>query len=391
MILLYCVNTCETPQSRTITLFNILNTLNIPFTYIARSRKVTQSFLFKYLFSKIIADYYRCKLINGFATFISILPAILFNAVILNKKISILFCFECWEFFPVAKFLMPIKNITVIVDLGYPVLDMSTVNLPPWYKAKVSKLELLLDQANTNILVESDQQNHHLKCFFKKAKVYTCFVTESVGLKSDSIIPSSSKESLPDFISFKGKYILFRGTLNLESGIMDIMQSFISHFQCDPTSCWHLLIHGRGEFQDDVALLASSTERISYISHRLTVPQLKLMMTHSAAIIGQFNLSSNRPYLTVPHKFIEALKLQKLYLTPFRPPLEYYLSKLLSSKQLECLKASADPFTDWLIWLTQYNNFISSYDIQHASAASLDFMEATNKHSLQSALSYSAN
>ena len=391
MTSLYCVNTCDNPQSRTITLLNTLNTLSIPFAYIVGVKKFTQSFLFKFFFGQLRVNYYQCKLINSFTTFVSILPAILFNALILNKKVSILFCFECWEFYPVAKFLLPIKNITVIVDLGYPVLDISAVNLPPWYKAKVSKLELLLEQANTKVLVESDQQNQHLKCFFKKAKVYTFFVTESAGLNSESKFPSSSQESLPDFIGFKNKYILFRGTLNLESGIIDIMQSFITHFQCNPASCWHLLVHGRGEFQDDVALLANSTERISFISQHLTVSQLKLMMTHSEAIIGQFNLSSNRPYLTVPHKFVEALKLQKLYLTPFRPPLEYYLSKLLSKKLLDCIKDSADPFTDWLILLTQHSNFISPYDIQHASAATLNFMEATNKRSLMSALGYYAN
>jgi hypothetical protein len=169
------------------------------------------------------------------------------------------------------------------------------------------------------------------------------------------------------------------------------MHSFLTYCQSNPAFCWNLLVHGRGEFQDDVALLASSTDRISFTSQHLTAPQLRLMMSHSEAIIGQFNLSSSRPYLTVPHKFVESLKLNKLYLTPFRPPLEFYLSKLLRRKLLDILKASTDPFTDWLILLTKYPNFISSYDIQYASKATLNAMDATNKSSLLCALGCSAN
>jgi hypothetical protein len=103
-------------------------------------------------------------------------------------------------------------------------------------------------------------------------------------------------------------------------------------------------------------------------------------------MIGQFGIGDTRLNYTIPHKFIEAIKLRKLYLSPLSLPIEDYYRLLLHSDELELLRQSNRPFSFWLSQLNDLNRIPTSRRINEASKVVEDDLASVNHSSLISCI-----
>ena len=209
----------------------------------------------------------------------------------------------------------------IIADLGYPITDIPDISL--WRRA----LYLISDTTtfffSTRVLLESSAQVSRFSSAFHcipilSRKLYPFLVHASSKTQS---APSSSSDSF-EFINTYDPYFLFRGRLNEESGI-DILLRALCEFSHLPTHCskLRLTVLGYGKYAESCASLAAShSAYFHYIDQFVPSEMLKAYTLNTLFSIGQLNSLVPRLRYTVPHKFYEAMSLNKPYLTPLYPP-----------------------------------------------------------------------
>jgi glycosyltransferase involved in cell wall biosynthesis len=295
----------------------------------------------------------------------------------------VIVCFNSWYLYPTAFILSFIPRVRVVVDLGYPISDISTIGLPFNFKRIIGSLDSLLYVRPISILVESKEQKARLQAEYSKPIFYAFHVLNSSGLlltgKTTHIMRHETDTSQP-------KYILFRGTLNPESGIITIIEDFIDFKLKYPSCSIKLYVKGSGEFSSFVFNKASESNDIIFINSYLDNESLTKLMVESVAMIGQFGIGDTRLNYTIPHKFIEAIKLRKLYLSPLSLPIEDYYRLLLHSDELELLRQSNRPFSFWLSQLNDLNRIPTSRRINEASKVVEDDLASVNHSSLISCI-----
>lgn len=384
MILVYCLNAYPRPQSRTLTILNWLKENQVKFIYALPGFKPSLNRTFRHFIPSICTDYYRARLLDGLFLALSIYPSIFWQSVFKRRKCIVFVCFESWDLYPFLWIYRLMGISKVVVDLGYPAEDISAASLPSGYIQKVTVLENCLNHSGINLLLESEQQSLRVKTLLPKSSVFPHFVLDSSGL---DYFADTTHTCLPAFLDPYSKYLLFRGTLNQESGILQLVHAFSAYVTKFPDFPLNLIVHGSGQFKSELQELVPSLYRVYFYSDFLDAPALSKLMSNATALLGQFNTLSPRPLLTIPHKFVESLKLGKLYITPFFPPMDFYLQNLLQSDDFDRIKKSNDPFLDWLSILYSDPSFCDSPRVQSASTATLDRMKAINQKSLSLVLS----
>jgi|688.fasta_scaffold59124_9 glycosyltransferase involved in cell wall biosynthesis len=383
MKLVYCINAYPRPQSRTLTILGWLAKNQIKHIYVLPGFRPSLNKLFRRFLPSICSDYYQARLIDGLFLALSIYPSLIWQSIFRRRSCVIFVCFESWELYPFLSIYRFMRLAKVVVDLGYPAADISAASLPARYIERVTSVEQSLNRSDISLLVESEQQCTRVRGRLGKPAIFAHFVLESTGL-ADPV--AKAVHGLPDFLDPCSRYILFRGTLNMESGIPDTARSFSAFREKHPDFSLDLIIHGSGELKPALIELLDSLQHVYYFSDFLEPAELSQLMRGASAIVGQFNLLSPRPFLTIPHKFVESLRLGKLYLTPFLPPTAYYLEKLLDSGNLLRIKRSRDPIFDWLSILHEDVSLCESPLIQAVSMDVLDRMGSINHRSLTSSI-----
>jgi hypothetical protein len=378
-----CINTRLEVESRRLTLFWFLKFKGISYHYITpsldtRSTKVGQRLVRRhYIIPHVLS------LLDSFSIVLTLIPHVIsyIPFIATTKRITIIVCFNSWYLYPIAFIFSFLPKVRVVVDLGYPIADISTIGLPYNFKSIIGFLEKLVYSRPISILVESKEQQARLQANYCNPKFYTFYVLNSSGLSpnSNTINPISQ-----DLSTEYRKYILFRGTLNPESGIIDIVKEFIDFKNKNPSSDINLFIKGSGEYASFVRDKASEYDYIIFIDSHLDSNSLTTLMVESEAMIGQFGTSDTRLNYTIPHKFIEAIKLRKLYLSPLSLPIEEYYRLLLPSDEFELLRQSNRPLSFWLPLMNDIKRVPNSRRITHVSSIVEDHLTTVNINSLAS-------
>lgn len=287
-------------------------------------------------------------------------------------------------FFVFSKFFKKV----IIFDLGYPFQDNSS------YENKLIKniynlIEIIfLNNKNTNLLLESDSQIIRLRKKFIHSNLFSHYMTESKGFdKNLDILIDSISEEIAILENLRDvNFILFRGRLNYESGILEIIKSFHEYSVNKKKNKIKLVIQGRGMLEKKVIekLKILATKDIIFINKFISNKNMEKIMKSSIAILGQFNNYQNRLNYTIPNKYYEALKLNKLYITPSWDPLKHpYLEK---TKLIFPLIDQNYNFKLWLIdnleFLLKDKSLIDK-DIKKISKECLNWHRLNNKETLK--------
>jgi hypothetical protein len=209
----------------------------------------------------------------------------------------------------------------IIADLGYPITDIPDITL--WRRALYLISDTTMLFSSTRVLLESSAQVSRFSNFFNilpvlSRKFYPFLVHASSKTQSASFSCSDSFE----LINPCDPYFLFRGRLNEESGI-NILLSALREFSLLPTHCQkpRLTVLGYGKYTDNCTSLASThSDYFYYIDQFIPSDLLKAYTLKTLFCIGQLNSTVPRLRYTVPHKFYEAMSLNKPYFTPLYPP-----------------------------------------------------------------------
>jgi hypothetical protein len=361
-----CINTRRESESRRLTLFDFLSVRDISYRYVEPRLNTRDTSLGKRLAGRHYLIPHLLSILDSCTILLHILPHLaLFNLYSSNKRrITVIVCFNSWYIYPIAFLLSFIPKVQVVVDLGYPIDDISTTGLPHNFKLIIGFLERLLYVRPFRILVESEQQKSRLCSKYHIPKFYVFYVLSSFGLSANCQSKASLSEGIHPSIS---DYILFRGTLNRESGICRVVEDFIAFKKVNPASTIKLYINGRGEYASYLLEKAGKSDDIVFDSSYLDNDSLTNLMVQSTAMIGQFGTCDKRLDYTIPHKFIEAVKLRKLYLSPLSLPIEDYYRLLLEPSEIELLRKSDSPLLYWLTLLCDVNRIPSGSQLINAS------------------------
>lgn len=247
-----------------------------------------------------------------------------------NKIKGIIVLFKSHLLYPFIFIIGKLTKKVIIIDFGYPFEDNSSFkNI--FIKNIYKYIELIfLNSKNMNLLLESKKQKIRLKKKFNLPNLYCHYMTESKGFytnteKSDEIRLEEYK-GLENI--FANDYLLFRGRLNYESGILDIIELFQEFSEIN--NKLKLVIQGEGILEKKVInkLRLTSNRNIIFINKFISNKNMEKLMKNSIGILGQFYNYKNRLSYTIPNKYYESLKLKKFYITPDWDPLKKpYLEK----------------------------------------------------------------
>ncbi len=260
----------------------------------------------------------------------------IFIKIILLKHSNIkgmIVLFKSHLIYPFIFIYSKIFKKVIIVDFGYPFEDNSSYkNI--FIKTIYKYIELnFLNSKNINLLLESNSQIIRLKKQYPLSNLYCHYMTESQGFKKNlnNLIESNFEDYLVLEKHIDSNYILFRGRLNYESGILNIIDLFEEYTLINNEI--NLIIHGKGILEKDVSkkLKLISNANIIFINKFISKRNMEKIMRNSIGILGQFNNYKNRLNYTIPNKYYESLKLHKLYITPNWDPLKKpYIEKTKS-------------------------------------------------------------
>jgi hypothetical protein len=357
-----CVDTrCQT-ESRHQTLFESFNKHGIAYKHIQTKHLLSRSSIAKRLSRKHYIVPHIISLIDASSIFFELLPlfAHSFYSRVSKKKLILFVCFNSWYFYPYAYLLSFFPNLKLVIDLGYPFQDVSTTGLPLKFKSIISLLERPILTRPLTILLESEQQVQRLSSIYHSPIFYPYHVIKSSGLSVQAVPKCAGLQENINPV----QYILFRGTLNRESGIKEIIKDFLEYCEHNPQSTLKLYIFGRGEYSEFVDKVANEETNIIYSDTFLDDRSLTKLILSAVAMVGQFGVGEDRLAYTIPHKYIESIILRKLYLSPLSLPLYHYYSLLLTGDQLNCLSRSSRPM---LYWLSLIND-----PVNHPSTTTID-------------------
>ena len=168
-----------------------------------------------------------------------------------------------------------------------------------------------------NILLESKQQVDKFQIEYQKTKFFTFYMLQSKGInyRKDFRYNLLSDKLKIYHKNLNKPYLLFRGRLNKESGIDNIIKQYNFYTQARKNQkIFKLIIQGWGKKSKDINQLlnALQNKHIIYISDFISSQFLIELIKNSSGIIGQFNNYQNRLDYTIPNKYFEALFFNKL-------------------------------------------------------------------------------
>lgn len=365
-------------EPRTETVVEWMNRNNIRFIRVQPIFRIHRGITRK-LTSFVPWNYIALSLVDAFFLLLATIPLLLFYSLRYGQRILVIVCFGSPSFFPFSSLLAKLPFCRVAVDLGYPAADLSGVSDTPAHRRYVSWLEKFLDVKTLILLAESRQQKDRILSQLKNPKVLVHYNMYSLGKHSRNLI----KESLPAHRSSYGKYIVFRGTLNPESGIKSIISSYLRFLSKDPPSPPALLIYGRGGLEAFVNNAARASNNIYFSSEFLGSANLVSIISNATACVGQFGIDSPRINYTIPHKYIESLALSKLYMCPYTAPMIPYLEQILGKDDLARLAESASPFEFWLNYITFRPSLICPDRLERVSREVVRLMMEENDRTLK--------
>jgi hypothetical protein len=378
---IYCINTRDQTESRHLSIFRTLDDLEVNHTCLIPTSSISKSAIGKRLARRHYLWPHILALLDSSSILFSLLSQLLLKYISRSshKKYPVLICFNSWYFYPYAYLLSYLPNLRLVVDLGYPFDDVSTTGLPFKFKRIIQILERPLLSRPLSILLESPEQVSRLSNIYPKPCFFVHYVLSSSGLSADNLLPYPNE---PFADSNQCQFILFRGTLNPESGIKEIVSDFIHFKKQFPSSSLKLFVFGRGEYSSYVSESIELTKSIVYNDKFLDRDALTRLILSSQAMIGQFGTQEARLRYTIPHKYIESIRLRKLYVSPFSPPIQNYYRNLLDENELHQLQISDRPFLFWLSLLNDMNRLPSNETITTTSTLIENQLRLDNQLSL---------
>ncbi len=309
-----------------------------------------------------------------------------------NKITGIIVLFKSHLIYPFIFIFSKFIKKVIIIDFGYPFEDATSYkNI--FIKSIYKYIELnFLNAKNINLLLESKSQINRLKNLYQSSSLFCHYMTESKGLKTNSsnLLKSNFKDCLILEDLLNTNYILFRGRLNYESGILNIINLFEEFTEIN--NRLKLIIHGKGILEKEVAkkLRERSNPNIIFLDKFISNENMENMMRNSVGILGQFNNYRNRLNYTIPNKYYESLILHKYYITPNWDPLKKpYLEKTNS------IFPGIDVNYNLKEWLIDHSDFlinnknIINKKIKKISNECISWHQSVNQASLKTIMFYS--
>lgn len=319
--------------------------------------------------------------------FLKVLFTLIRLVIINNRKINgIIVLFKSHLIYPFIFIFSKIIKKVIIVDFGYPFEDNSS------YKKIIIKSiynhieRNFLNARNINLLLESKSQIIRLKKQFNSSNLFCHYMTESNLFKnnSENLFESDSEDNDALENISQTNYILFRGRLNYESGILNIIDLF-KEFTANNNKV-KLVIQGQGILEKEVTkkLQSISNENIIFINKFISNKNMERLMKNSLGILGQFHNYKNRLNYTIPNKYFESLRLSKIYITPNWDPLKKpYLEK--TNLILPSIKGDYN-LKQWLVDNTNYlieNKKFIDDEIRSISSQCISWHKSINEATLK--------
>ena len=304
-----------------------------------------------------------------------------------NKKIKgIIVLFKSHLIYPFIFIFNKIIKKVIIIDFGYPFEDNSS------YKKIIIKTiykfieRNFLNASNINLLLESKSQIIRLKKQFKSSNLFCHYMTESKVFKNNSDILGESDSEGNDALEnlSRTNYFLFRGRLNYESGILNIIDFFKEFTEIHNEI--KLVIQGQGILEKEVTkkLESISNKNIFFINKFISNKNIERLMKNSIGILGQFYNYKNRLNYTIPNKYFESLRLSKIYITPNWDPLKKpYLEK--TNLIFPIIKENYN-LKQWLVDNTNYlieNKKMIDDEMRSISNQCISWHKSINKKTLR--------
>jgi hypothetical protein len=194
---------------------------------------------------------------------------------------------------------LPIRALTqkkIILDAGWPLSDSTSSNFSTLFKIFQKSKNAIIDftafHACSTLILESESQLRRASVRFllnrRKIKVIYSGVAEA----RFQDIQSEKPPEVP--VTITGNYLLFRGKINSESGINDIITFFSREKN------FNLVIAS-----PDLQIRNLTSENIYLLNRYLSDQEIKWLYTNATFSLGQFGRTKRQQY-SIPHKFFEA-------------------------------------------------------------------------------------
>jgi hypothetical protein len=194
---------------------------------------------------------------------------------------------------------LPIRVLTlkkIILDAGWPLSDSTSSSISTFAryfrKCKNVIIDFIAFHACSTLILESESQSKRVSVRFlinrRKIKVIYSGVAEA----RFQDIKSEKPTELPMTIS--GNYLLFRGKINSEAGIYEIIKFFLREKDFN-------LVIASPDFQ----VKNLDSENIHLLSRYLSDQEIKWLYTNAYFSLGQFG-RTKRQQRSIPHKYFEA-------------------------------------------------------------------------------------
>jgi glycosyltransferase involved in cell wall biosynthesis len=247
---------------------------------------------------------------------------ICFKSLFATTNLLVCIPYHCHLLFPFFPLLLFSSKVKILVDYAYPLSDISGFPRPSILKVYLYKrLEYFLNHERILLFFESPEQASRLSTNFQRSTIKVYYTIDPSALPP-------TKAYLTN-LDLPPNYLLFRGRLNKESGILNIIKGYISLIS-KKQDIPPLLIHGWGSHAESVSNMIHNYPSIVFINRFITPDELNCLLSNCLALLGQTS-SDNRLNYTIPHKFFEALVHGKPYISPFHPPLQAYFYGLQKS------------------------------------------------------------
>ena len=194
---------------------------------------------------------------------------------------------------------LPVRALTtkrIILDAGWPLSDSTSSDISTFsryfQKLKNAIIDFIAFHACSTLILESESQSKRTSVRFlvnrRKMKVIYSGVAEA----RFQDIKSEKPPELPMTIS--GNYLLFRGKMNSEAGINDIIMFF------SRVKDINLVIAS-----PDLQVRNLNSENIYLLNRYLPDQEIKWLYNNAYFSLGQFGRTKRQQH-SIPHKFFEA-------------------------------------------------------------------------------------
>lgn len=194
---------------------------------------------------------------------------------------------------------LPIRVLTskkIILDAGWPLSDSTSSNTSTLWrifqKTKNAIIDFTAFHACSALILESESQLKRASLRFLLSRRKITVIYSGVNEARFRDIKSEKPHEIPKTIT--GNYLLFRGKINSESGISDIMKFFTKNKNLN------LVIAS-----PDLQIKSLTSENIYLVNRYLSDQEIKWLYANAIFSLGQFGTTKRQQY-SIPHKFFEA-------------------------------------------------------------------------------------